>query len=48
MSKGEQKPIGEMKKDELAERLFGKKLKKKLDRLAHEKDPKPESENIQP
>ena len=34
------KPLKDMEKEELAESLFGKKLKRKLDELAHEKDPK--------
>lgn len=37
------KPLREMGKDELAETLFGKKLKKKLEEIAHQKDPKPPS-----
>ncbi len=41
MSKDKRKPT-EMTTQELAEKMFGKKLKKKLDKIAHEGE---ESEN---
>lgn len=44
MAKRKEKHPSEMTTQELAERLFPKKLKKKLDEIAHEKDEKPEKE----
>ena len=44
MKKRKQKKPSEMTTQELAERLFSKKLKKELDEIAHEKDEKPEKE----
>ncbi len=41
MKKRKQKHPSEMTTQELAERLFPKKLKKALDEIAHEKDEKP-------
>ena len=42
MAKRKPKHPSEMTTQELAERLFPKKLKKKLDEIVHEKDEKPE------
>jgi hypothetical protein len=42
MKKGKEKSPSEMTTQELAQRLFPKKLKKALDEIAHEKDDKPE------
>ena len=39
-----QKKAPEQTTKELAERLFPKRLKRKLDKIAHEKDEKPEKE----
>ena len=41
MPKRKQKDPSEMTTQELAEKLFPKKLKKALDEIAHEKDDKP-------
>ena len=39
------KKADQMTTEELAKRLFPKKLKKALDEVAHEKDEKPEKES---
>jgi len=38
MTKGKKKPASEMTTEELAKRVFGKKLTKKLKDIAHEGD----------
>lgn len=39
------KPLIEMTSEELAEHVFGKELKEKLDQIAHEKDNKPDTDH---